>query len=88
MLQLDRHGQALVISFSFLEQSKTDANDSSFHARRWHPLHRFLRISTLNPITSKGLFINKSLSSTWMSLSHVIQRLSKAPEEAFIPRSL
>lgn len=58
-----------IISFSFLEQSKTNANDSSFHASRWHPPHRFLRVSTLNPTTSKGLFINKSLSSTWMSPS-------------------
>lgn len=43
------------ISISFLEQSKPDANSSTFHASA------AIRVSTLNPTTSKRLFINKKV---------------------------
>lgn len=43
------------ISISFLEQSKPDANSSSFHASAG------IGVSTLNPTTSKRFFINKKV---------------------------
>lgn len=52
VLQLD---QGSGISISFLEQSKPDANSSTFHASA------ALRVSTLNPTTSKQLFTNKKV---------------------------
>lgn len=41
-----------------------------------------------NYIKEAFFIINKSLSSAWTSPSHIIQRFSKAPGEAFIPHCL
>lgn len=74
VLQLD---QGSGISISFLEQSKPDANSSTFHASA------AICVSTLNPTTSKQLFSNKVCQV--LGRPQVSQRLSKAPDEVLFP---